>query len=216
MSAETTFTIIPKTKGQAPLKNTVALIFSVVVFLMPIGVFLIFQYYINPQALEQKKRMIVELTNVDYNDNLALKNDVEQLADKISDLGSLLKNHKLTSQVFNLLRAICHKKVQFITVKIDPLYATILVDALTDQFRTFGEQLLALRDNLDIKEFSIKSAALSDKGVAFSFEIQIDPQLLLPGPDFQKNIIKQALAVPPKENVLLEGSISEEPPNVTP
>ena len=74
MSAETTFTIIPKTKGQAPLKNTVALIFSVVVFLMPIGVFLIFQYYINPQALEQKKRMIVELTNVDYNDNLVLKN----------------------------------------------------------------------------------------------------------------------------------------------
>lgn len=177
---ETSFKIIPRPKAKASVKNTVLVIFSLLVFLVPLATFLLFQQYLNPQMKNKQKSLETELMSLDNRDNQNLRNDIIKIANKIADFEFLTKQHKITSQLFSFISSTSHKRVQIMSLKLSVPNMMFSCEALTDRFKTFGEQILILKNNSNVKGLSVKSASLGEKGINFGFDIDVADSLFAP------------------------------------
>jgi len=110
---------------------------------------------------------------------IELEEKIASLSKKMSDFPELLENHKITSNLFNFLKAICHPKVQFTFLRFDTKECQISLSGKTESFHTLGEQILILQGEKDIKGLQISNISLGEEGkVNFGLTFTFSKELI--------------------------------------
>jgi hypothetical protein len=179
--------IIPKPKIKTPFKVNLMVILSVALFLISLGTFIFLNYYLNPSLDQKRISAEQELMALDTGDNFDLKNDLVQTVSKIGDFSFLWSKHYFTSRIFNFLKSVCLKKVQFTSVNLGFEAGRVMlsVEAKTDHFKTLGEQLLSLRENPAVHQLSASGISLSDSGVSFNLSMELADNVFIPANNSQ-------------------------------
>ena len=169
--------IIPKPAIKTPLWQEVLFYFSIALL---VGVIL--SYFIighfqkeSSAALEDlEARLAQERTP----QRVVLEETVLGQQKKIRDFASIFGEHRVVSEIFEILEKDTHPQVMFQNLSLDPERAQTEISGLTDSFQTMGEQLLIFQ-----KEEKIKTAELSDVSINkdgkinFTLLISFSPQV---------------------------------------
>ncbi|MCX6790575.1 MAG: hypothetical protein NTV62_00060 [Candidatus Gribaldobacteria bacterium] len=172
--------IIPKSKARPSFKVNFLVFASGILLIFCAGVFLFLTYFLNPTWSHKKIELQNTLAGLDSQSNFDLKNSITATAEKISDFSALWTKHKSSSQIFDFLKTICHKRVKFESVNLgtENNITTLFLSATTDSFKTLGEQLLSLRSNPLILSLNVSEIALSEKGVSFGITMGLADTVL--------------------------------------
>lgn len=142
----------------------------------------IYFFIANKISTEQAKddalrRRITELRSNQASQGL--EDNVVALSRKVGDFSSIFKKHKITSRVFDLLRASCHPRVQFTAFDFNANEGTINLVGIGQDFQVLGEQILVFKQDKNIKDVEVSGINLSKEGdVSFNVSFSIKPDLL--------------------------------------
>lgn len=171
--------IIPEQRQESPKWTTYAVIFSA----LPLLVCLVLFFFFSSQASSLKtKRADLQASILALESDVKNKeaeNEVSQTAKRLDDFAVVLSSHKLPSQFFDLVRRICHPKVQFLNVDMSVASRHAALAGMADDFQALGEQLLALSQDPDIQNPEVSGIALTKEGkVNFDLTFDFSPEVL--------------------------------------
>ena len=117
--------------------------------------------------------------------NVEVEKEVSMFSKKLEDLEKLLQNHVYSSRVFSLIERTTHPKVQFTRFELNVVKGGVIMDGVTSNYRTLGEQMIAFGNDSRIKEFKVSGIRLEndDRGgevetfVACSVSSNVDPSI---------------------------------------
>ena len=131
----------------------------------------------NKGALESQITTLV-------NEYKGMSRDLVDVAKKVNDFSEIFEEHRITTKIFGLLSVATHPLVQLTSFRFsegESEELVISVSVVTENFRTLGEQFLALQENEDIKEPDLSSIALNKDGlVDAEFRFYLDNNFIMP------------------------------------
>lgn len=167
--------IIPKPKPKVPGGVNVLFYFSIILIIILIAGFLFLKS--KTLSLEEKKESLeIEIAELEGGEETELEKVIFGFQEKIRVFKELFKEHKISSNFFSLLENSCHPKVQFIRLDLDIQNYQVNLEGKTESFQSLGEQLFILRENENIKEFSLSNISLDREGkVKFNLTFTLIP-----------------------------------------
>lgn len=97
---------------------------------------------------------------------------------KISDYSGLLKNHKSSLNVFNLLESNTLPKVWFSRISLSEKDNNIVLSGETDSLDILGRQVSVFEQNEFIKNVSVFNSSIADSGkIKFNLTLNIKEEL---------------------------------------
>jgi len=176
MPKEDLVKIIPKPKPKIPAYLNFLFWFFLILLIVLVGFYFFLENRIS--SFEQKREELEKEIAPSQNQR-ELEEKITSFSKKMSDFPKLLENHKITSNLFNFLKAICHPKVQFTSLRLDVGECQISLFGKTESFHTLGEQILILQKEKDIKGLEISNISFGQEGkVNFGLTFTFSKELI--------------------------------------
>lgn len=162
------FKIIPK-----PIPKLPWWINYVLIVLSALLIFVLIVYSIignQTGVLEQdKERINKQIIDIRALGVAKIEKELSITVREIDDFKIILSNHRITSRVFDFFREIAHSQVQFSDFTLNGEDNRITLNAITESFKTLGEQVLILQSREEIKGLQLSNIFLGKDGkVEFS------------------------------------------------
>jgi hypothetical protein len=182
MIKDSVIKIIPKPKAQVSSKVNFLVLVSGILLVLCVGISLLLSYYLNPVWIQKRTELQNTLAGLNNQSDLELENDIVATAEKTNDFATLWVKHQFVSQIFNFLKTICHKRVMIksVNVGLENNVTLVTFSAVTDHFKTLGEQLLSLRSNPKIVSLNASEISLGQEGVSFIVTMGLSDEVLKP------------------------------------
>jgi len=174
--------IIPKQKEKEPIWVSIVLVVGVLLLLAIFIPHFIIRNKVD--ELEQDKAALESQITTLVNEYKGMSRDLVDVAKKVNDFAEIFEEHRITTKVFELLSMATHPLVQLTSFRFSENESKelgIAVSIITENFKTLGEQLLALQANKDIQEPNLSGIALDKDGLVNSeFEFYLDKKFIMP------------------------------------
>jgi len=166
--------IIPKKAERIPSWQNILLYISIIVFVFAVAVFFILNYYVKKgeSALSEAEDKLIKAKGP----QVELEKEILNFQKKINDFGTLVSQHKRSSNFFEFLETLCHPDVFFHS--IDLIVRTNKVSLLgkTKNFETLEQQILIFKNEVKIKNVELMSLGRGEEGgIEFKLEASLDP-----------------------------------------
>jgi len=174
--------IIPKQKEKEPIWVSVTLVIG---FLLLLSIFIPHFIIKNKiSELEQDKIILESQITTLVNEYKGMSRDLVDIAKRVNDFAEIFEEHKITTKIFELLSTATHPLVQLTSLSFSENELEkleISVSIITENFKTLGEQFLALQANKDIQEPDLSGIALDKEGfVSSEFKFYLDKKFIMP------------------------------------
>lgn len=156
-------------------------VFYFCLFLLIISVlsYFVLEYSLK-SAEEELKNLKSEISEQRGEKNSQLKEKLLLNQKKIDDFSEILKEHKLTSQVFTLIENSTHPKISFVDFDFNSANSGLMFSGQTSNFKTLAEQLLILQREENIENIEISNISLTDEGnIDFSLDITLNSKVFI-------------------------------------
>lgn len=169
--------IIPKPAQKLPLWLNILFYFSIAFLLGMVST-----YFILDHSLKSSKNSlkILEetLTQEKTGEEVVLEKEVFGYQKKIQDFSKLLSQHQFCSKLFEFIEGICHPKIWFSQINLNPAQSEVNLLGEAEDFTTIGQQLLILKSEPLVKNVSLSQIAIGKKGrVNFGLNLSLDPTI---------------------------------------
>lgn len=166
-------------KKETDLKENLILVFSIIVFLISLGVY----FYFNNVILSQNKAKLLATTN-EYNtlagSDVRVKESELSLAGKyIGDFKVLFENNPKVSNFFTSFQKWTHPKVVYSGFIFDISSRRVTMSGSTSGFQNVMQQIAILNIESTIESYQISNVALAqDNSVNFNLELTVKAEVL--------------------------------------
>ena len=166
-------------KKETDLRENLILVFSIIVFLISLGVY----FYLNNVILSQNKAELLAATN-EYNtlagSDVRVKESDLSLAGKyIGDFKVLFENNPKVSNFFTSFQKWTHPKVVYSGFIFDISSRKITMSGSTSGFQNVMQQIAILNIEQTIESYQISNVALAqDNSVNFNLELTVKAEVL--------------------------------------
>ena len=170
---ESAIRIIPKPKPRAPLWINFLLGTSLFLLLAVLLVFF-FLAYEESSLGKRNDKLDTEIAKLEKSDIKAIERELMKTSKKLKDFSQIFQQHKRSSELFGFFEHICHPRAQFLSFNFLLDGYVVNLEAVTENFKTLGEQLLLLEDDLRIKSFELSNVAINEEGqVGFGLSLSL-------------------------------------------
>lgn len=111
--------------------------------------------------------------------NIGDQDAVLRLNGSLSVFSKLAANHSYFSDFFSLLGSLTYSRVVFTKVDIDRDKGLIQLRGTAKNYTALAKQIVALRDNKDIKSLEIKSINFNTSGLEFEITAIADSKIFV-------------------------------------
>lgn len=173
-------TIIPKPKQEVPKRVNICLLVCAGVFIALLVCLFVFMA---ESSSWQKKKAATEtqLSSLNTEQNKNLEDQVWLIAKKIKKFSQIFGLHKNSFRFFDFLRQNCHPRVRFFSLNLSTDKGGVILDGLTDTYKSLSEQITILKTNSQISDFQVANISLSKEGsIAFQISFTLNGQVLSP------------------------------------
>ncbi len=162
------FKIIPKPIPKAPWWISYVLIGLSSVLVLILVIYLIIGSQVD--SLEQSKEIVnKQIIDIRALGAAKLEKELTGIVREVDDFKIILFDHRITSKLFDFFREICHSQVQFSDLSFNEEDNRITLSAITESFKTLGEQILILQNKEEIQDLGLSNISLGKDGkVGFS------------------------------------------------
>ena len=166
-------------KKETDLRENLILVFSIIVFLISLGVY----FYLNNVILSQNKAKLLATTN-EYNtlagSDVRVKESELSLAGKyIGDFKVLFENNPKVSNFFTSFQKWTHPKVVYSGFIFDISSRRVTMSGSTSGFQNVMQQIAILNIESTIESYQISNVALAqDNSVNFNLELTVKAEVL--------------------------------------
>ena len=151
---------------------------SVILLFLSVGGFISLKVYlaeIQKNIINIGNEIKMEAAKVSVDDETAIGG----LNDSLNTFKDMVKNHAYFSDIFNLIGSLAHSRVVFTKVDIDREKNLIQLKGVAQNYTSLAKQMVAFRENKDIKGLDVKGISFSTSGLDFELQMTVDPQLFV-------------------------------------
>lgn len=151
---------------------------SVVLLFLSVGSFVALKVYlakIQKNIIDIGNEIKTEAAKVSADDEVA----VSSLNDSLNTFKDLVKNHAYFSDIFNLIGSLTHSRVVFTKVDIDREKNLIQLKGVAQNYSFLAKQMVAFRENKDVKGLDVKGINFSTSGLDFELQMAVDPKIFI-------------------------------------
>lgn len=152
--------------------------FSVVLFFLSIAAFIFLKVYlsqIQADILDVNNQIKTEAAKVNAND----ENTVAHLNDSLNVFSGLVSNHSYFSNVLDMIGSLTYSKVVFTKFDADRGKNTIQLRGTAQNYTALAKQMVALRENANVKSLEVKGINFGANGLEFELSASVDSQLFV-------------------------------------
>ena len=150
----------------------VLLVFGILIFLLGIyGALFFYERFLN-EELQATRDKIEDLR---AKSDKSKEDAARKFGEKLDGVSSILDSHIYSSNLFTLIEAFTHPKVQFTNLNFAAVSGLLTLKGLTESYETFGEQMIALEESSEIENITVSGVKLLKSGqVAFTISFNVD------------------------------------------
>lgn len=169
--------IIPRPKLRTPSWIKLFLAFSLVI----LGGSL-FSYFglggVQNTARQEIDQTHQEMLALATAENQTLEKEVKIAQYQVNNFAGLLASHQKSSAFFDLFKSVVHPGVVIKGFNLDMEKTKANLKGQAESFQDIGEQVLALRQEVAIKEVTLSELSQDEEGnISFSLDLALDPAL---------------------------------------
>lgn len=157
-----TFSIIPKLKEKEPLWVTA--VFWYLLAVLAILIILVLFFWSQTDALVKKNADLQQESKQLIASNKEISQRMSLLFQRLNNFSQLIKEHRLTSNLFVLLGIICHPRVQFTSLTFSEQTNHLRLGFKTENFKTLDEQLMILKSNPQVSNPKFSQLTIDKNG----------------------------------------------------
>ncbi|MFZ3057495.1 MAG: hypothetical protein WA092_00350 [Minisyncoccales bacterium] len=166
-------------KKETDLRENLILVFSIIVFLISLGVY----FYFNNVILSQNKEKLLtannEYTTLAGSDVRVKESELALAGRYIGDFKVLFENNPKVSNYFISFQKWTHPKVVYSGFIFDVASRRVTMDGSTSGFQNVMQQIAILNIEPTIESYQISNIALAqDNSVNFDLELTIKAEVL--------------------------------------
>jgi len=176
MGKESLIKIIPKPKPETPFYLNLLLWLSLALLIFLVGSF----FFLKTKVSDLEQRKVEIEKEFDYSqEKKELEREVRKSSMLIKDFSNIFQKHITPSKFFEFLESVSHPKVQLVSLQLDNKLFHVSLSGRTENFRTLGEQILALRQNKSINDLKVYNLFLDREGkVNFGLSFNFSEDLI--------------------------------------
>jgi|GEM_PF-3157826 len=151
---------------------------SLGLFLLSAAVFVGFKIYLaqlETEILNINNQIKAEAAKVNAKD----ENTVSGLNDSLSAFNGLVSNHSYFSELLRLTSSLTHTRVTFTKFDADKDKNFLQLKGVAQNYTILAKQMVALRENENIKSLEVKGINFGTSGLDFELTIGIDPKVFI-------------------------------------
>ncbi|MBI4919745.1 hypothetical protein HY838_00355 [Candidatus Azambacteria bacterium] len=151
---------------------------SVTLIFLSIAIFIFLKVYLSKvqaDIVDINNQIKISAAKVNVSD----ENTVAHLSDSLNVFSSLVGNHSRFSDVLNTIGMLTHQKITFIKFDADRKTNLIQLKGIAQNYTTLAKQMVALRENANVKSVEVKGINFSTNGLEFELSVGVDPQLFI-------------------------------------
>lgn len=170
---------IEPVKKEAGGKESILLVFSILVLLAVFGAY----FYFSQMVLPQKKAELATLNNqlaaLGQEDVTAKEAELALAGKYISDFKILFENNPKASTFFSDFQQWAHPKIVYSGFNLDIASGKIGMAGGTSGFQNVMQQIAILDQEKTVENYKISNIGMSESGgVTFNLEIVLKPEVL--------------------------------------
>lgn len=156
---------------------------SFLLFLLTIIVFIFLKVYLNQiqsEIININEQIKTEAGKVNADD----QNAVVYLDNSLDAFSGIVLNHTYFSSTMDLISSLTHSKVVLTKFYADngkstavQKDSTIQVEGLAQNYTTLAKQMVALRENDNVKSLDVEGINFGTTGVSFKLTLGVDPKI---------------------------------------
>jgi len=162
---------------------------SIALFFLSIAAFMFLKVYlaqIQAEIVNINNQIKTEAAKVNADD----ENTVAHLNDSLNVFGSLVSNHSYFSNVFDIIGSLTYQKVVFTKFDADRETELIQLKGTAQNYTALAKQMVALRENANVKNLEVKGISFSASGLEFELLASVEPRLFVKEQLFNPTISK--------------------------
>jgi len=151
---------------------------SVALFFLSIAAFISLKVYlawIQTEIININNQIKTEAAKVNIDD----ENTAAHLNDSFSVFSGLVANHSYFSNVFDVIGSLTYQKVVFTKFDADRKAELIQLKGTAQNYTALAKQMVALRENANVKNLEVKGINFSANGLEFELLAGVDSQLFV-------------------------------------
>ncbi|MDP2638854.1 MAG: hypothetical protein Q8P06_01650 [Candidatus Azambacteria bacterium] len=155
-----------------PLRMTAILFFLSVIAFMSLKVYL---SQIQEEIISVNGQIKIEASKVSPDDELS----IIHLKDSLKAFKSLVSNHSYFSGVLDTIGSLTYQKLTFTKFDANRKDNLIQLKGSTQNYTALAKQMVALRENKNVKSLEVRGINFGDRGLEFELSMIVDPQLFI-------------------------------------
>ena len=151
---------------------------SLALFFLSIAAFILLKVYlsqIQAEITNINNQIKTEAAKVNIDD----ENAVVHLNDSLNAFSALVSNHSYFSNVFGVVGSLTYQKVVFTKFNADRETGIIQLKGIAQNYTALAKQMVALRENADVKNLEVKGINFGANGLEFELLAGVDSQLFV-------------------------------------
>lgn len=169
--------IVPKKTTQTPLWLEILFYASIAVLLISLLI-----YFILNDSMKKSSALLSnlerEITQARTPEKMALEQDILGYQRKIDDFSFFFKSHTSLLNFYSMLENVCHPKVQFTDMRLEPEKSQAVLSGRAENFEAVGQQINIFQQQPFIEKVDLTNLILTEEqGEEFVLTIFIKPEL---------------------------------------
>lgn len=151
---------------------------SIALFFLSIAAFIFLKVYlsqIQADILDINNQIKTEAAKVNVDD----ENAVAHLNDSLNVFSDLVSNHSYFSNVLDVVDSLTYSRVVFTKFDADRGKNTIQLKGTAQNYTALAKQMVALRENANVKSLEVKGINFGANGLEFELLAGVDSQLFV-------------------------------------
>ena len=151
---------------------------SLLLFFLVVATFIFFKVYlsqIQAEIISINDQIKIEANKVSVDD----ENMVTRLSDSLSAFNSIVSNHRYFSNILNLIGSLTYSKVVFTKFDTDRDKGIINLKGLAQNYTALAKQMVALRENDNVKSLEVKGINFGTTGLDFELTMGVDSKVFI-------------------------------------
>jgi len=153
---------------------------SIALFFLSIAAFIFLKVYlsqIQTEIMNINNQIKTEAAKVNADD----ENTAVHLSDSFNVFSGLVSNHSYFSNVFDVIGSLTYQKVVFTKFDADRKTGIIQLKGTAQNYTALAKQMVALRENTNVKNLEVKGINFGTNGLEFEFLAGVESQLFVKG-----------------------------------
>ena len=149
---------------------------SIILFFLSIAAFIFLKVYlsqIQTEVININNQIKTEAAKINADD----ENTVAHLNDSFSVFSGLVANHSYFSNVFDVVGSLTYQKVVFTKFDADRETGIIQLRGIAQNYTALAKQMVALRENANVKNLEVKGINFSANGLEFELLAGVEPAI---------------------------------------